>query len=192
MFIAVSEKVCTQQTNRDPIMILEENLTSTFGSMAFMARNPLHITEKAYRIRYEPHGDIPATNTEEVRKDDITVHDFRSSMDKLDLETDGFVVQSLVSKMRLEDYADPAAVQKIYLAEVRLLLQNMFSTENVAVLEYLVRWHCPNHVTGKVSLPTGYRYVGVRRALKPNPSSPSQQRTHILVSRSFRKDRSLV
>ena len=95
--------------------------------------------EKPYAIQYEPHGDIPLTNVKQNVVSRVSVHDVRVEMDTLSLETDGFRVSSIESKMRYEDFAQPETVTDVYLTEIRKLLYDTLGTRNVTILEYLVR-----------------------------------------------------
>ena len=116
-------------------------LDSTYvdRTLYFLPRDPLYEVEKPYAIQYEPHGDIPLTNVKQNTVSRVSVHDVRARMDTLSLETDGFTVCSIESKMRYEDFARPETVTDIYLTEIQNLLHDTLGTQNVAILEYLVR-----------------------------------------------------
>jgi hypothetical protein len=73
-----------------------------------------------------------------VPVNNISIRDIRPLKDQVSLDRDGVMVRDIRSKMGYEDFADPIAVQEIYLLDVQAMLQTHLGTENVAVLEYLV------------------------------------------------------
>lgn len=110
----------------------------TNGALHFLVRDPLYNTVKPYTIQYEPHGDIPRTNIKGVSIPEVHIRDLRPSLSNLSFEKDGAIVKSLDSKLQYEEFGDPKKVQKVYLEEVRLVLQEALASHNVAVVEYLV------------------------------------------------------
>lgn len=109
------------------------------GALHFISRDPLFETEKPYAIQYEPHGDIPSSNMREDTVESVPIHDMRPDMAVLDFESDGFVVRDLDSSMAYDDFANPDVVMNTYLVEVQRLLRDLLGTNNVAIVEYLVR-----------------------------------------------------
>lgn len=113
------------------------------ASICFLSRDDSYKTSKPYAIQYEPHGDVPQTNVIQEMVNNIPVRDLRPSKDSLTHEKDGLVIRDLRTKMAYEDYADPSAVQSVYLPAVQKLVQEVMGSENVAILEYLVRRRHP-------------------------------------------------
>ncbi|KAI1448428.1 hypothetical protein F5Y02DRAFT_307572 [Annulohypoxylon stygium] len=109
------------------------------ASIVFLSRDDLYKTSKPYAIQYEPHGNIPQSNIVQERVDGIPVRDVRPIKDTLTLEKDGILVKELHTGLQLAGFADPNAVQDLYLPKVQQLLQEVLGTQNVAILEYLVR-----------------------------------------------------
>jgi hypothetical protein len=108
------------------------------ASICFLSRDELYKTAKPYAIQYEPHGDVPQTNVIQEMVNDIPVRDLRPLKNTFTLDKDGIVVRDLDTQMTHEDFADPAAVQDVYLPKVQELLREVLGTQNVAILEYLV------------------------------------------------------
>jgi hypothetical protein len=126
-------------------------------SLQFLPRDPLYDTEKPYSIQYVPHGDVPQTNVYQDTVPNVPMGDMRGPlMDFLTLNDDGFVVRGLRSRMRHEDFADPETVKRIYLPEVCELLKREAGTENVAILEYLIR---RRHGEFPISSGTDFEYA---------------------------------
>ncbi|KAH8725984.1 hypothetical protein GQ44DRAFT_771567 [Phaeosphaeriaceae sp. PMI808] len=113
------------------------------ASIFFLGRDELYKTAKPYAIQYEPHGDVPQTNVIQELVQNIPVRGLRPIKDTLTLERDGIVVRELHTKLKHADYADPAAMQSEYLPAVQELVREVSGTENVAILEYLVRRRHP-------------------------------------------------
>ncbi|KAL8838631.1 MAG: hypothetical protein Q9170_002077 [Blastenia crenularia] len=112
---------------------------ATRGALHFLVRDALYDQEKPYTIQYEPHGEIPRTNIKGISVPDVNIRDLRPTLSGLSFDRDGVVVKSLETELQYEDFGDPQKVQKVYLEEVRVLLQETLGSHNVAVVEYLVR-----------------------------------------------------
>ena len=130
----------------------------------------MHEIEKPYVIQYEPHGDIPGTNIKSVKLDDVPIRDLRPEKGSLCFETDGIFIRNMESKMEYEDFATPAIVQKIYLEEIHLHLQDMLGTQIVAIAEYLV------YLTRSLTL-----YLNSITGPSPSPAVPSRPRNVLQI-----------
>ena len=108
------------------------------GSLHFLARDPLYLTEKPYTIQFSPHGSVPQNNIKQEIVPNVLLHDIRPVKDALDFDRDGFMIVDLESKLHRDDFADPGKVIEVYLEEVKDMLKQHFGTANIAIIEYLV------------------------------------------------------
>ncbi|KAM0430143.1 hypothetical protein ACHAPT_006151 [Fusarium lateritium] len=95
------------------------------SEMAFLKRDPLWEREKPYKLGYEPaDASIPRTNHKpEIHP--VEVHDLRQSSLEMSLDTNGFEVHHLNSRLRYEEFFDEQKVSSVYLKELQQLVKKV-------------------------------------------------------------------
>ncbi len=116
-----------------------ENGTSTVASeMSFLKRDPLWAHEKPYRMRYQPTEEIPRTNfILEILP--VSVRDMRGMLPKLSLDTNGFEVHELNTKLGYTEFFDYERVTSVYVKEVQQLVKQVCQAKHAHPLDYEVR-----------------------------------------------------
>jgi len=104
--------------------------------LVFLKRDSKFLTEKPYRLRYDPGGEIPRTNCETQVQTDVLVRDIRGSEAKYTLDRNGFQVLRLDSKLAPEEFHDRERVKDVYYEELRELLMQELGAKRVEVLEH--------------------------------------------------------
>jgi hypothetical protein len=113
--------------------------TSIETEFWFLERSERHDEEKPYKLRYDPGPDTSRTNCTNVRVEGITVSNIRGHEHNFTMETDGFAIAHLESKLMPEEFDDEEKVKEIYYAELRELLAKKLGAKRVEVLEHGVR-----------------------------------------------------
>lgn len=111
--------------------------------LIFLKHDKRHITEKPYRLRYDPGDSIPRTNCETHVQKDVLIHDIRGSEDKYTLDRNGIQILKMESKLTPVDFHDRERVKEVYYAELEKLLKENFGAKRVEVLEHGVREFLP-------------------------------------------------
>jgi hypothetical protein len=110
--------------------------TSIKTEFWFLERTERHDEEKPYKLRYDPGPHTSRTNCTNVRVEDITVSNIRGHEHKFTMETDGFAIAHLDSKLLPGEFDDEEKVKEVYYAELREFLGKKFGAKRVEVLEH--------------------------------------------------------
>jgi hypothetical protein len=116
---------------------ISETSQTIVGNINFLIRSPLYDTVKPYTLRYQPSDDFPQTNVERTLHE-ITFHDMRQQQG-LSYEKDGFMLASMESCMKYEDYDDVEKVEKVHQKEIVEMARKSLGAMHVEVLDYVVR-----------------------------------------------------
>jgi hypothetical protein len=104
--------------------------------LIFLKRDSKFLTEKPYRLRYDPGGEFPRTNCETQVQTDVLVRDIRGSEAKYTLNRNGFQVLRMNSKLTPEEFHDRELVKGIYYEELSDLLKRELGAKKVEILEH--------------------------------------------------------
>lgn len=110
---------------------------SVISSMYFLDKIPLYQEEKPYRLKFQPRSDIPDTNIH-VKQHQVTFTDARSRLKEYSLESHGFQLIPLQSRMRYSDFQDNEKVENVYLEDVANSLKELMNASRVQIFEHLV------------------------------------------------------
>jgi hypothetical protein len=110
--------------------------TSIETEFWFLERTERHDEEKPYKLRYDPGPDTSRTNCTNIRVEGISVSNIRGREHKFTMETEGFAIAQLDSKLKPEEFDDDDKVKEIYYAELRELLGKKFGAKRVEILEH--------------------------------------------------------
>lgn len=108
--------------------------------LVYLKRDERHEHEKPYRLQYEPEEGLPRSNFEIERRKSIQIHDMRGKEDVFTMESNGFEILHLDSKMLPEDFDNEERVKTIYYDELRTLLRKHFKARRVEILEHGVSY----------------------------------------------------
>jgi hypothetical protein len=104
--------------------------------LIFLKRDSKFLTEKPYRLRYDPGGEFPRTNCETQVQTNVLVRDIRGSEVKYTLNRNGFQVLRMNSKLTPEEFHDRELVKGIYYEELSDLLKRELGAKRVEILEH--------------------------------------------------------
>lgn len=131
----------------------------------FLDRSDLWNTIKPYNFHYFPKENFPLSNLQ--RTSHITrVRSMRSIIPTLSLDTQGFEVHRLDTKMKYLDFKDEELVQAIYFKELEEYFKEKLGAKEVRALDFQLRLRDPDfpffggkpHPTPQPSLMT---HVGI-------------------------------
>lgn len=94
-------------------------------------------TVKPYRIRFDPGGDIPRNNLK-IEREEVHIHNMRSLLPRLSLDTNGFEVHPLHTAMEYHDFDDPQRIERTYMPELRAAVMGKRGAKQVHTLDYEV------------------------------------------------------
>jgi len=130
--------------------------TDVTSELVFLARDPKHLTEKPYKLQYDPGENLPRKNCTDELKGGIAVHDMRGTEKEFGLDRQGFCVARLESQLSPEDFDDDAKVKQVYYAELKLMLKTLLGARRVEILEHGIR---KRHQAFPVSTGEDYDYL---------------------------------
>lgn len=104
--------------------------------LIFLKRDSKFLSEKPYRLRYDPGAEIPRTNCETQVQTDVLVRDIRGSESKYTLDRNGFQVLRLNCKLAPAEFHDREKVKDVYYEELRELLKRELGAKRVEILEH--------------------------------------------------------
>lgn len=110
----------------------------TTASMSFIKPGSWPATEKPFELLYMPIDGFPMSNYELETVHDIPIHDMRPYMDSLSLDQQGFIVATLASTLRYEDFWDEKSLKDVYAEELRSLLLKHLHARSVFIHECVV------------------------------------------------------
>ncbi|KAI5853291.1 hypothetical protein GGS23DRAFT_608388 [Durotheca rogersii] len=107
------------------------------ADMHFLGRLEKYLSEKPYSLRYPPSDKIPQSNVER-EKHILTITSIRGLGD-LGIDTYGFDVIILNSKMKYEDFSSEESIKSIYLSESCETLRKHLNAKWVVPFDFAVR-----------------------------------------------------
>lgn len=120
-------------------------------SMNFLSRDDLYQTEKPYLCLFETPEDFPKSNIRLSKCKDLKIEDIRCCNSAVSLDTHGFAIMPLKSKLSYDDFGDAVKVKGQYLHEVAEQLRCFTGASRVQIFEHLA---CIYH-----SLISWFRYL---------------------------------
>ena len=149
------------------------------SELVFLQRDPIHETEKPYKLQYDPGNGLPRKNCVDELREGIVIHDIRGKEHEFTLEQNGFCMAKLESKLRPEDFDDDSNVKKVYYSELKLLLETKFKASRVEILEHGVR---KKHHAFPVSTGEDYDYLQPTSVVHVDftPEAARDQSQHVL------------
>jgi hypothetical protein len=107
-------------------------------SMNFLSRDDLYQTEKPYLCLFETPEDFPKSNILLRKCKDLMIEDIRDCDSIVSLDTHGFAIMHLKSKLSYDDFGDAVKVKGQYLHEVAEHLRCFTGASRVQIFEHLV------------------------------------------------------
>lgn len=106
------------------------------SAIHFLKENPAYQEEKPYAFRFElDTAEVPQSNMQMRKIEPITITDIRGSEDRYSLETNGFTVLRLDSRLVYDDFHDSKKVE-VYLNELETLLKSHLGAFQVKVFRH--------------------------------------------------------
>ena len=106
------------------------------ASLYFLRTDPIHRAEKPYAFRYEIGTDeVPQSNMEMERRDNIQIADLRGIEKHFTLETHGFTILRLESQLKYEDFYNQKKIGT-YFCELEDLLATQLKASTVKVFRH--------------------------------------------------------
>lgn len=133
-----------------------------FASMKFKKPTPLDLEEKPYDIRCLHPEDIPPTNVQVAWMHDIPIHDMRPLRPTLSLDTQGFVVADMESRLTYDELFDEEKLRSVFADEVRTYLHDWLGAKCVFFHECVIRKRNRSSSKDSASLQKGYGEPAVR------------------------------
>jgi len=130
----------TTLSNKPIVMSLKiyQTFTMLQTSMNFLSRDDLYQTEKPYLCLFETPEDFPKSNIRLSKCKDLRIEDIRVCDFAFSLDTHGFAIMPLKSKLSYADFGDSVKVKGQYLREVAEQLRCFTGASRVQIFEHLV------------------------------------------------------
>ena len=93
-------------------------------------------TPKPVNYAYDPPAGVPRRSGKYVAQD-VAIRNGREVLDKLSLDTSGFVLTE--HETAVKDFYDPDEVKSVYYPEVERLVKRITGAERVVVFDHIVR-----------------------------------------------------
>jgi hypothetical protein len=106
--------------------------------MNFLSRDDLYQKEKPYLCLFETPEDFPKSNIRLSKCKDLRIEDIRGCNSAVSLDTYGFAIMPLKSKLSYDDFSDAVKVKGQYLHEVAEQLRCFTGASRVQIFEHLV------------------------------------------------------
>lgn len=114
-------------------------------SMNFLSREDLYQREKPYLCLFETPEGFPKSNIRLSKCTDLKIEDVRGCDSTVSLQTHGFAIMPLKSKLSYDDFDDAVKIKTQYLPEVAELLRRLTEASRVQIFEHLVYIPCFYH-----------------------------------------------
>ena len=124
--------------------------------LVFLEPDPIHQTEKPYKLQYDPGEDLPRWNCKNRTQSGIRIHDIRGREKDFSLKKHGFVVLNLSSKLTPGEFYDDVKVKNVYYEEMRQMLKESYGARRVEILEYGTR---KRHAEFPISTGEDYKHL---------------------------------
>jgi hypothetical protein len=108
------------------------------SNIHFLAKDDVYKEEKPYSLRYPGEDELPQTNFNPEKHENITIHDLRGRESSLSYEQNGFTVVHLDSQMTYEDFGSQERIKTVFVEEVGAMLRNLLGASIVQALEHIV------------------------------------------------------
>lgn len=106
--------------------------------MNFLPRDALYQTEKPYLCLFETPAGFPKTNIRLSKCKDLTIEDIRCQESRISLDSHGFAIMRMTSKLSYDDFGDNAKIKSQYLSEVAECLRCFCRASRVQIFEHVV------------------------------------------------------
>jgi hypothetical protein len=108
------------------------------SNIHFLAKDNVYKKEKPYTLRYPSEDELPQTNFNPEKHENITIHDLRGQESSFSYEKNGFTVMQLNSQMAYADFGSREMIKTLFLKEVGAMLRSVLGASIVQALEYIV------------------------------------------------------
>ncbi|RHZ68076.1 hypothetical protein CDV55_107860 [Aspergillus turcosus] len=133
----------------------------------FLRKDPTYQTVKPYNIHYYPKEDFPRHNLIHAPCE-VLVKDMRAQEPPVALDTVGFGVYRLDTKMEYSDFQDETKVEQIYCRELEDYFREALGAKNVRALDFQVpQIDAPSKLRRKAP---EFPHFGGRLPPRPQPS----------------------
>lgn len=99
---------------------------------------PRYASEKPYTMRYTPEGQIPVSNVLR-EKHVLEVSNMREDPDRYQVESNGFTVCTLGTKLEYEIFDSHEKITTVYFRELENILLKQFPGSTAEFVSYLVK-----------------------------------------------------
>jgi hypothetical protein len=106
--------------------------------MNFLLRDTLYQREKPYLCLFETPAGFPKTNIRLSKCEDLTIGDIRGRESDFSLQSHGFAIMPMRSKLSYSDFDDDTNVKGQYLGEVAERLHQFTGASRVQIFEHVV------------------------------------------------------
>ncbi|KAM0441229.1 hypothetical protein ACHAPT_000536 [Fusarium lateritium] len=111
--------------------------TMVQSSLYFLRRDPIYRAEKVYEVRRSHDPELPRTNMQLDKIEDISIDDVRH--EQCSLDTNGFFLLNVDARMTAQDFEERPKVTKLFLPRLAHAVKSSLGATRVQIFDYALR-----------------------------------------------------